>query len=192
MTTVVSQPKERLRRTGGRSAKVLDAVYSAVGELMGEGKPDKLTIPMVAQRAGVNPSSIYRRWPDIDDLLEEVAVAALTRDGDEPPDTGTLSGDLRAWAQVVFEDVTTPRRTRYLRAMVAARDGVVPDCRCAAQRSAMAARIIERASERGEVVPTADQVIDHLVLPIYTRVLLGYPTDPAHVDQLADDVLALA
>ena len=34
-----------------------------------------MTIPEVAELAGVNPTSIYRRWGTIDALLGEVAVA---------------------------------------------------------------------------------------------------------------------
>ena len=180
------------RRTGGRSARVLDAIYTAVGQLIGEGKPDKLTIPIVAERAGVNPTSIYRRWGDIDDLLEEVAVAALTQDGDRVPDTGSLAGDLQAWARVILSDIGTPKRTRYLRAMVAARDGLTPDCPCLAQRRVMALDLIARTDARGERAPTVEQIIDHLVMPLYGRVLMGYQTEQADADRLAADVLALA
>ncbi|MBO1767153.1 TetR/AcrR family transcriptional regulator [Allobranchiibius sp. GilTou38] len=181
-----------LRRTGGRSARVLDAIYTAVGQLVGEGKPDRLTIPVVAERAGVNPTSIYRRWGDIDELLEEVAVAALTKDGDRAPDTGSLAGDLQAWARIVLEDIGTPKRTRYLRAMVAARDGLAPDCPCLAQRRVMATELIERTAARGERAPSVEQIIDHLVMPLYGRVLMGHPTDQSDADRLAADVLALA
>ena len=171
---------------------MLDAIYTAVGQLMGEGKPDKLTIPIVAERAGVNPTSIYRRWGDIDDLLEEVAVAALTQDGDRAPDTGSLGGDLRAWARIVLADIGTPKRTRYLRAMVSARDGLTPDCPCMTPRRVMAAELIERSGTRGERAPSVEQIIDHLVMPLYGRVLMGYPTEQEDADRLAADVLALA
>ena len=60
-------------RPGGRSAKVRDAVYTAVGQLMGEGAA--VTVPAVAQRAGVNATSVYRRWGDIETLLEEARKA---------------------------------------------------------------------------------------------------------------------
>lgn len=180
------------RRTGGRSARVLDAIYTAVGQLIGEAKPDKLTIPMVAERAGVNPTSIYRRWGDIDDLLQEVAVAALTQDGDTAPDTGSLAGDLRAWAQVILADISTPKRTRYLRAMVAARDGLSPDCPCLAQRRVMGSELIARAAARGEPGPRIEQILDHLVMPLYGRVLMGHPTDESDADRLARDVVTMA
>jgi len=179
------------RRPGGRSAKVRDAVYTAVGQLMGEGKADRITIPLVATRAGVNPTSIYRRWGDLDTLLEEVAVAVLTRDGDELPDTGSLHGDLSAWARIVVDDITQPHRTRYLRAMTAARDEVIT-CPCWEQRRAQAKEMLDRARARGERTPTEQQVLDHVIAPMYHHVVFGLSVDREYADRLVHDVLSMA
>ncbi|WP_371830448.1 TetR/AcrR family transcriptional regulator [Antrihabitans cavernicola] len=180
-----------IRRPGGRSARVHAAVYEAVGQLMGEGRPDKITIPSVAQRAGVNATSIYRRWGDIDALLEEVAVAALTREGDLPPDTGTFEGDLSEWAGIIIDDISRPRRTRYLRAMVSARDSV-DTCPCWEQRRTQAADMIRRADDRGEPTPTEDQVVDHIVAPLYHHVVFGLAADREYAARLARDVVFMA
>ena len=178
------------RRTGGRSARVLDSIYTAIGHLMAEGKPDRITIPMVAQRAGVNPTSIYRRWTDVDELLEEVAVAVLTRDGDQPPDTGSFAGDLRAWARIIAADIARPQRTRYLKALAAARDSI-GDCQCWDARLNQATIMIVRATDRGEATPTADQIVDHIVAPLYHHAVFGQPVDQAYADRLVTDVLAM-
>lgn len=184
-------PSTSARRTGGRSARVLDAVYTAVGQLMGEGKPDRITIPLVAQRAGVNPTSVYRRWGDIDTLLEEVAVAALTRDGDQLPDTGDVVGDLRAWARAIAADITRPHRRRYLRALCAARDGLV-ECPCWSSRRDQAALMLGRARDRGEAVPAEEQVLDHVIAPLYHHVVFGLPVDEEYADRLVAEVMGLA
>jgi hypothetical protein len=43
---------------------------------------------------------LYRRWGDVRVLLMEVAVEQLMRE--RPlPDTGSLRGDLRAWARTI-------------------------------------------------------------------------------------------
>lgn len=170
---------------------MLDAVYTAVGQLMGEGKPDRITIPMVAQRAGVNPTSVYRRWGDVDALLEEVAVAVLTRDDEQLPDTGDIAGDLRAWARTIAADITRPHRTRYLRALCSARDGLV-DCACWAGRRDQAVHMLARARERGEATPGEEQVLDHVIAPLYHHVVFGLPADEAYADRLVDDVMGLA
>lgn len=169
-----------------------DAVYSAVGKLMATQRPDQITIPMVAELAGVNPTSVYRRWGDIDALLEEVAVAAFTRDDEVLPDTGSLEGDLREWARVITDDIVRPRRTRYLRAMVNARDGVLLDaCPCWTARREQLAEMISRARTRGESTPSVEQVLNHVIAPIYHHVVFALPADTAYADGLVSDVMSM-
>lgn len=165
------------------------AVYTAVGELVSEGLRETMTIPQVADRAGVNPTSIYRRWGVMEALLEEVAVAALTRD--EPlPDSGTISGDLREWATIIVDDITRPERTTYLRAMVGARKEVGA-CPCWDTRAGQLQMMVDRARERGEAVPSARRALDHIVAPLYHHVVFGLPTDRDYAHVLVGDVLAM-
>jgi AcrR family transcriptional regulator len=188
---MVAGTTERARRPGGRSAAVRNAVYTAVGQLVGEGRREGMTIPQVAERAGVNPTSIYRRWGSIDALLAQVAVATLT--GDEPlPDTGTIAGDLRAWARVIAADIARPERTAYLRAMISARTELVAPCPCTQQRAEQAESMLARARERGESGPTTAQVLDHVIAPLYHHVAFGLPVDEPYADALVRDVLALS
>lgn len=169
-----------------------DAVHTAVGELMATRRPDDVTIPMVAERAGVNPTSIYRRWGDIDALLEEVAVAAFTREDEVLPDTGSLEGDLRDWARVIAEDIVRPHRARYLRAMIAARDGVLQDgCPCWTARREQLAEMISRARARDERAPSVEQVLDHVIAPLYHHVVFAMPVDGAYAERLVGDVLSM-
>lgn len=180
------------RRPGGRSARVQDAVYSAVGKLMATQRPDQITIPMVAELAAVNPTSVYRRWGDIDALLEEVAVAAFTREDETLPDTGSLEGDLREWAGVIAEDIVRPHRTRYLRAMVNARDGVLLEgCPCWTARREQLAEMISRARARDERTPSVEQVLDHVIAPLYHHVVFAIPADAAYAERLVSDVLSM-
>jgi AcrR family transcriptional regulator len=179
------------RRPGGRSALVRRNVYTAVGELVGEGLREGMSIPQVAERAGVNPTSIYRRWGNIEALLEEVAVAALTRD--EPmPDTGSIAGDLRAWAGAIAADIARPQRRTYLRAMIYARNDRVDHCPCWDQRMEQAEQMIRRARQRGERTPSAAQVLDHVVAPLYHHAVFGLAVDADYAAALVSDVLALA
>lgn len=180
------------RRPGGRSARVQDAVYSAVGELMATKRPDQITVPMVAELAGVNPTSVYRRWGDVDALLEEVAVAVFTREDEKLPDTGSLSGDLGAWAGSIAEDIVRPHRTRYLRAMVNARDGVLASgCPCWNARREQLAEMISRARTRGEEAPSVEQVLDHVIAPLYHHVVFAMPVDRTYAERLVGDVLSM-
>lgn len=180
----------RARRPGGRSARVQSAVYAAVGQLVGAGQRDTMTIPEVADLAGVNPTSIYRRWGSIDVLLGEVAVAALTQ-GEPLPDTGVLREDVAEWARVIAADIGRPKRRAYLRAMVAARDDVVEVCPCWEIRREQAEEMIARARARGESAPSVRQLLDHVIAPLYHHAVFGLAVDDAYVAELIDDVVSM-
>ncbi|MFE0751245.1 TetR/AcrR family transcriptional regulator C-terminal ligand-binding domain-containing protein [Gordonia sp. NPDC058843] len=178
------------RRPGGRSARVQSAVYTAVGQLVGAGRRETMTIPEVADLAGVNPTSIYRRWGSIDALLGEVAVAALTR-GEPLPDTGTLADDLSEWATIIAADIARPKRRAYLRAMVAAREDIVEVCPCWEIRREHAEQMIARAQERGEPTPSVRQVLDHVIAPLYHHAVFGLELDADHAAELVGDLLSM-
>ncbi|GGF96941.1 TetR family transcriptional regulator [Rhodococcoides trifolii] len=160
-------------RPGGRSARVVDAVHTAVTELIGEATgPDCVTVPAVASRAGVNPTTIYRRWGDLETLLVEVAMSVLSQDA-PVPDTGSLERDLQAWTDLLVTDISRPERRAFLRTVV----GSMTDERshCLDKREAQVSRILDRARERGEPdVPTLRDAMDLLLAPLYFRVLFGY------------------
>lgn len=114
----------RTRRTqgilGGRSAQVVDRVLdAAIGELARSGYA-AFRIERVADKAGVNKTSIYRRWPSRSELVTAVVTRMSARFAEVPlPDTGALQDDLitaftwrftfgrqlegRAWARLLAE-----------------------------------------------------------------------------------------
>lgn len=175
-----------MTRPGGRSAKVTAAVHRAVVELLAEGDP--LTVPQVAARAGVNATSVYRRWGDVAGLL---ADTALVRFGTSSavPDTGSLRGDLLAWGAALVEEAGRPEELALLRAAVAVGpadpgepEGFESACSaCLVGRSTQAESILAAALARGEEPPTATRVLDHLVAPIYFRALFGLPAPSVEV-----------
>jgi AcrR family transcriptional regulator len=55
------------------------------------------TIEGVAAEAGVGKTTIYRRWPTKTDLIL-AAISDIVPPGD-PPDTGTMAGDMAALAE---------------------------------------------------------------------------------------------
>lgn len=169
---------------------MLSAIYAAVGELVGE-EAERITFPVIAERAGVNPTTLYRRWDDVNALLEEVAVAALTRDADTLPDTGSLEQDLTEWATIICRDITRPERARYLRAMVSARADIISDCAITDTRREQAQEMVRRAHQRGEATPTVTQILDHVIAPLYYPVVFALKTDERHAGQLVADVLAM-
>lgn len=157
-------------RPGGRSARVQASVHTAVRELLSETGRDALTVPLVAQRAGVTPSTIYRRWGDLQELLSDVAVEHLRPDT-APEDHGDLMSDLTAWTQQFLDEMASSAGRAYIR------DALLgdPDGSNAGQCSAYAAEqidtILTRASERGEHAPDIETTMDHIVAPLMYRIL---------------------
>jgi AcrR family transcriptional regulator len=172
------------RRTGGRSAAVLTSIKHAVEELIEERGRERVTIPMVAERAGVNPTSIYRRWGDLPTLINDIATYRLG--GGRPvPDTGDLRTDLTDWANGIVEYYRKPVHAALLRGGAASAGEGESDC--LRNRRAEAALLVERAGATGPV--TEDEVIDHLVAPIvYRSIFLPWTltddTVPALVEHL--------
>jgi AcrR family transcriptional regulator len=167
-------------------------VERAVTELICERGPEQVSIPAIAARAGVNPTSVYRRWGDVHQLLTWVAEGRLMSDS-LPPDTGSLRGDLRRWAELVLEHLSTPEGSAALRTVISAGgDGEVRD-RCLRRQVDQIELIHARARARGEKTPATEKVMDHVVAPLHFRVLFGIePTDAACARVLVDGLLGTA
>ncbi|MEU1199106.1 TetR/AcrR family transcriptional regulator [Streptomyces sp. NPDC005813] len=184
------EQKAAARRPGGRSARVLAAVQRAAEELICERGADKVSIPAIAARAGVNPTSVYRRWGDVHQLLTSVAEARLTPDT-MPPDTGSLREDLEEWAELLLAHIGAPEGAASLRTVVNdVADGEVRD-RCLRRRADQVDLILEHARSRGEDVPTTERVMDHVLAPLHFRVLFGVgDTDGAYARALVGELLS--
>ncbi|MFJ3306857.1 TetR/AcrR family transcriptional regulator [Streptomyces sp. NPDC086549] len=152
------------RRTGGRSAAVLAAIRKAVEELIAERGSDAITIPMVAERAGVNHSSIYRRWDDARTMINDLATYRLDPERDLP-DTGELRADLTAWAQELISHYSIPVNAAILRGGAATAGESEADC--LRDRRTEAATFAARPGSTF----SGDDVIDRVVAPIIYRVI---------------------
>ncbi|GAA4619754.1 TetR/AcrR family transcriptional regulator [Actinoallomurus vinaceus] len=186
--------QQRARRPGGRSARVRAAVHQAVTDLVAERGHGNFTVGDVAARAGVADTSVYRRWGTLEALLTDVAITWLT-DTSPIPDTGTLEGDLRSYAANVARDVTGPDGLAVLRLVIAlstaGEAGVQARGRFLAERGRQLEGMLARARARGEHAPDGLDILDHILAPMYVRVLFGVgPLSAAYVDALVDRVLS--
>jgi AcrR family transcriptional regulator len=184
------------RRPGGRSALVRDRVHQAVLDLLAERGTAELSIPVVAQRAGVNPTSIYRRWRTREGLLADVAMSRLERDL-PLPDTGSLRGDLTTWATSAAADLARPEGRLFLLALTTSIPST-PEAQAERdqhlQRRMRAIRqVTDRAAARGESPPDPATIADAVLGPLYRRALWGtLPADPAYARSLVDRLLSPA
>lgn len=157
-------------RPGGRSARVQAAVHAAVRDLLAERERGEISVPLVAARAGVTPSTIYRRWGDLQDLLADVALEQMRPDTD-PAETGTLRGDLIAWVDQYREEMSSAPGTAMIRDVLASLEGSDPARQCCAISQAQLSVIFARAAARGEAVPDLDLATDLCIAPVVYRIL---------------------
>lgn len=179
------------KRPGGRSAQVQAQVRAALEELVAEQGRERVTVPAVAERAGVSASSIYRRWGDLQGLLAETATHRL--DPNRPlPNTGALRADLEAWARELIEHLAKPCNTSLLKAAAALAHGD-SDTDCLRNRRREALTLVEQALERGEHAPQPQQVIDHLIAPIVFRLVFGgEPVEAELAGRLVGELFVMA
>ena len=144
-------------RPGGRSARVQNAVHRAVRQLQADGGEGELTVPAVAARAGVTPSTIYRRWGTLSQLLSEVALEKL-RPETAPVDTGSLKGDLTLWLEQYVEEMASAPGRAMIRDIL--RETLPGNAsQCSAFTYGQIEQIHARAVDRGELPPPAETLV---------------------------------
>ncbi|WP_026328724.1 TetR/AcrR family transcriptional regulator [Streptomyces sulphureus] len=188
--------RQPVRRPGGRSARVRTAVHTAVTELLAEKALEEVTIAAVAERSGVHQTTLYRRWGTMSALVDDVVNEVLSR-GSPVPDTGSLRGDLTAFAVKAAADLATPMGAVYLRA-VAVGIGAPEDAQDGAHSGLLAREeqlqgMLDRATARGETAPTVLDLLEVVLAPMYFRLLMfRVPPDEQQARTLVDRLLRLA
>lgn len=145
-------------------------------ELIREGGIDQVTVAQVASRSGVHETSIYRRWGSRERLLVE-AILDLSETDLPVPDTGSLCQDLTILATELCVYISTPLGLAVAQLLTwPAKDLAVAELQSEVWRDriASAAKVVERAIDRGEAPENTDSrlVIELLVAPIHWRVLV--------------------
>jgi AcrR family transcriptional regulator len=180
--------------TDPRVARSRVAIIDATTELLLEGGIDDLSVDAIAERAGVSKATIYRHWATRQHLIMD-ALSAMKR-GVEPPDTGTLRGDLLALLHGVAQHLGSPAGSVYCTLSGAAEH----DAELAAMRREFAAErgnamrtILARGVERGELPVDIDieLLLARLVGPLfYMRMARGEIAPDHWPDALVDAALA--
>jgi AcrR family transcriptional regulator len=171
-------------RPGGRTARVRATVLDAtVAELIEHGYV-ALSVEGVAARAGVNKTTLYRRWGGKDSLIVD-AVETFAAAQADVPDSGDIDEDLQLWASSILRTLTGPVSGSLIRAVFggAGDSSAVNDLRHRfwLTRSALVRPVVGRAVRRGQLPAgtDADEVIRHVGAPLYYRLLvLAEPLTP--------------
>ncbi|MGW0659693.1 TetR/AcrR family transcriptional regulator [Streptodolium elevatio] len=177
-------PNTTDRRPGGRTARVRAQVLDAVRAELAESGHEGLTMEGVATRAGVHRATVYRRWRDVGGLLADL-IGAAGEIAWQPPDTGSLRGDLTALNREIQASIT--EQPSFAVALMAASFHSEQAARAQTQlwgdRYTQCEVLVERAARRGEL-PTAQRTDARSLLiaataPIYHQlVLLRAVPDP--------------
>lgn len=163
-------------------------------ELLIERGYQRLTVEAVAQRAGVNKTTIYRWWPSKGPLLRAALLRSQVLDVDIP-DTGSLRGDLIALAGQMARLVGGERTGPVARAMLS---GGGQDELAFFTRDFFADRLererplFARAVARGELSADTDPalLVDLIAGAVWMRILLRQlPAEEEFVESVVDAVL---
>ncbi|MER8072126.1 TetR-like C-terminal domain-containing protein [Streptomyces sp. NPDC094034] len=180
-------PRRTESRPGGRSARVRAAVHQAVTELLRD-EATELTIPVVAARAGVHATTVYRRWGAISELFADVASSRFSGDI-VVPDTGSLRGDLERYASDLAKDLSDPDTLALVRATVGT-GGEAGAAACRGERQRQLEAILEHAQARGHQCPTLERTTDAILAPLYYRaVFTNEPLTSEWTDGLVSHLL---
>jgi AcrR family transcriptional regulator len=156
------------RRPGRpRSEQAEQAIIEATLDLFAEQGFEGVCVEAVAARAGVGKATIYRRWPNKEELLL-AAFGSLKSPFPEPKGV-SVRDDLLAMVEVMCADKADPRKARryalllgegekYPRLMARFKETVVEP-----RREAMRA-VIRRGVQIGELRPDTDIEIAMLTL----------------------------
>lgn len=175
-------------RTGGRSAKVREAVLDAARQILMEKGVNALTHRNVALIAGVNPSTVYRRWPDRGKL-----VACVFRSAAENmvtiPDSGSLQRDLYEFLKEITIMLSSSQGRKLILGTISAISSGDNTVESAIrdvweQRFQQAEIMFERAVVREEADYKGQRraVLEMLIAPVWFRILITHePVDKEYL-----------
>jgi AcrR family transcriptional regulator len=184
-------------RPGGRTMRVQAAVFDATLSVLAELGYPALSIERIAERSGVNKTTIYRRWQTKDALLA-AALDATAADVFPIPATESIADDLRAFGRGLVDFLTddSPSIAGVQRALFsdAAREPPIAELKrdFFARRHEAAAGMVDAAIERGELPGDVDsrELVGLVAAQLYYRKLTtGETIDYAVADRAAATAL---
>jgi AcrR family transcriptional regulator len=185
--------REVRRRTGGRSARVREAVLHATLDALSEHEAAALTFSEIARRAGVHATSIQRRWGATENVVLD-ALLTLSQEKLPIPDSGSLRGDLIAFGQSMAAYLGSDAGGAVVRTLAASEDdaSMANRDRLVAARYEAARVMIDRAAERGELRPATNPQIalELLVGSLHYRALITrHAMDSGYIEEVVDTLL---
>lgn len=183
---------ETMRRPGGRTADITARVHQAVTDLIVEGGFEACTFSKVAERAGIERSTLYRRFPDRWDAIIDTWMTRAAQD--VMPDLGdNFAHDLRS----VLRRLTDVLESRLGPALVGiaaelrSREGTDFSRTYFDGRMEQLSPMFDAAIARGELPADIDRegLFTFAAGPIYFRMFIAArAVDEAFLDQIVESV----
>ena len=192
MASTVDRPSAR--RPGGRTARVRAQILAATAELVARDGIAGFRYEEVAERAGVHKTSVYRNWPDREELVVE-ALLQYADDVGSIADTGDLRRDLVDFLMAIAEGLGRPIGRAIAQATQAAHESPAVrrvTTRIHEERAAGTRRRVDLAIERGELPPVDRSLLGEMLSgPVHLIVNRGIrPFTRADAERIVDVVLA--
>ncbi len=182
--------------TDPRVALSRERVLSATLELLTESGLGGLTIEDVSTRSGVAKTTIYRHWTNRNSIIVD-ACLRMTDEDEDPPDTGSLEGDLRAILTELADLLATAKWSSIMPSIIDAAERELEmaevHSRLQVRHAAPMRAALERAVERGQISPDADTsaMASALRGPLYfRRWFTREPIDGPFIDLVVRGVMA--
>ena len=183
------------RRPGGRTAEITQRIREAVLALLLEGGVENCTITHVADRSGVERSTLYRRNPDRWSAVIDAVIDKFQRDAPIQL-TGSFAGDLKSLLSNLASAMATPLGP----AIVAAAGALHQEGQVAAARTFFERRmdqltpIFDAAFEQGEL-PAGTDCEELFVFASgslwFGKFIASRPVDEAAIDRIVTAVCTL-
>jgi AcrR family transcriptional regulator len=169
-------------------------MLSVTLRLLQHGGFDGVTVEAIAVAAHSSKATIYRRWPCKADLVVAAVVEGIPEISD-PPDTGTLRGDLLHLGNILCDHVN--RQSSTLRAVIgeASRQPALNDAlqsQLLDHREGVVEHVLRRAVDRGEIDGAAITNELRDLLPgylLYRSVVSNRPPTRQTVQALVEEAL---
>lgn len=188
----VPRTTSRPRVEGDREAEILAAAL----DLLASSSYDRLTMDAVATAAKASKATLYRRWDTKAELVVDALMRAKGAPQLQPPDTGTLRGDLIGLA-CDQGGISDDRVLAVMASIITAlqHDKEFADAfheRFLSAKLAQSREVYERAQRRGEIPPDMDLEILTSTLPaviLHRAFVLRLPVDDDTVLRIIDEIV---
>lgn len=180
------------RRPGGRTAEVTRKVHKAIVEILIEGGVQACSISSVAERAGVERSTLYRRFPDKWEAIIDALMARAA--ADVMPDLGdAFADDLTSVLRKLKATLESPLGPALVEVAIELRanDGAEYPRAYFGRRMEQLAPMFDAAIGRGELAAHVDReaLFTAAAGPIYFRMFIaGRPVDEEYIASIVSSI----